>query len=311
MVDYHRIFSSLRRVLALDPKRHTLGEIAIRVINENILPEMEARIESEPDLGKRAKLEQMLDLWESYGDRRTPEGRSFTEEAMKIIVSIARKGRLTNTETEDLASDIVLSFYAENRTSMIRDLENFDYMKGVQKFVNMWKNKVRNGAYDELKKVIRRKQHMTGMPTDDEGKTMDVGDEGMSEKELRQMSRGMGEIFKEMGKYVRKKLGDSAELLFNLYEQVALDKGGFDRVNIMRDVFPAWNESTGLASSTKDRYMKQIKMLQLKYLEDVEEFEIDRKTKKKLNLVARVAGKFWRPRFATWMLELYRATKER
>ena len=114
-----RFFKGLRFVIALSPNKVALGEVALDVIQRNIIPELQKDQKRAKDEKKKEAIQKEIDEWKVWGDRRTPEGKSWNVEATKIVGSIGKTLFLTESQKEDVAQDVVNEFYRRNLTKKL------------------------------------------------------------------------------------------------------------------------------------------------------------------------------------------------
>lgn len=309
-----RFFRGLRLVLALDPNKVAIGEVVVDAIEKEYLPQLVDQFEREPDEGRRAEIQNLIDLWSDYANRMAPQGRSWNSEATKVIVNVGNKVGKSEAQKEELAQAVAVRFYT--RPKLKRFIENYDPARGPIGLMKAFKRAVGQEAL-HLVRLERgeRVDPETGertftrktvpLQTDEGGLIETLGDPRETELTRREIK----ETRREMAKWVRRRLtAEPARVLFDMWQKTAEDKGP-DNVNFSRDIYPAWNEETGKSSSLMDKYWKKIKGLIVEYLEEEEGIRLGPRTLKKLKVSQRVARGFWRRRFATWMLEVVRVRR--
>jgi hypothetical protein len=300
---------SLRLFLALEPDRTALGEIVLDAIENQYIPELEKRLEREPDEGKKRKLERLIDVWEKYGKRNTTQGRSWAKEAAAIVASICRKAFKNNVEsiTEDIASDVTSLFYT--RPASRAKFMNFDPEDGPSELMKMFKIEVRDHTKDSIRTVWKDLQHQRLDAPPEEGGIGDPEDTREDELELYELR----DLWDNMSKWVSRHLRDKkTKSFFNIWSKQIREKGGFHNVNLVKDVLPTWKEANGITTKWGNMagHVKKIRQLMAKYLMEVEKKKLNKQTLKNIGLTARVAETYWKPRLAAWLLEVYRARRQ-
>lgn len=298
-----RFFNGLRLVLALDPNRIAIGEVVIDAINNKYVPELEAKIEGEDDLGRLEELEALLEKWERYGSRRTSEGYSWSEEGAKVVKSVANKFGISDSQAEELALDVTSRFYT--RSKLMNFILNYDYEKGPEGLMRMFKKAVGQEAITLMRQRLKELKQISldsKSPYDDREygqRIEDTSETDLDKSEIREVKR-------EMDKYVLRNLKDDmAKAIYRLWRETAENKGAAG-VNLKKDILE--NEKMmerGLKKGKLDRDMKIINGLIVRFLEDEEGVQLSKRLKKKLR-VSNVASAFWRKMLASWVLELYR-----
>ena len=310
-----RFFSSLRLIMAISPSKMDVGGIPRMVIEDDFLPEIKREIKRERDLGKKEELQELYDLWEKYSDPKTREGKSWTTAALKILSRQANEiGYKNNNDQKEFAATAAHIFLKGKKIDV---LEGYDYENGPDGLMGLWLKSIRWAGQDAQDKTRKYREKMREMPTDDEGREFDAPDTGQTEAEWEISTADAKEIVKDMGKWVKRKLGrdDAAVTLYNMYEQMAKRKGAFSKIKPHVHLFDSWSEATGLSSpqSLSDK-MEKIQKLQLQFLRDEAEFPINRQTMRKIGIIARVEKRFYeincpqkmrRAKVAARLLELY------
>jgi hypothetical protein len=77
------------------------------------------------------------------------------------------------------------------------------------------------------------------------------------------------------------------------------------RINWSKEILPM----VDMSQKSLDKHKKYMFGKIVEYLEEVEGINVSRKTLKELRLAEDVAKKFWRRKFATWMLAPMRGVK--
>jgi len=308
-----RFFRGLRLVLALDPSRVAIGEVVVDAIENEYLPELVDQLEREPDEGRRARIQNLIDVWSGYANRSSQQGRSWNVEGVKVISNVGNKVGKTESQKEELAQAVTVRFYT--RPKLRGFIERYDPARGPIGLMRQFKKVVGQEALSLVRlergeqvdpetgeRSFRRKT----VPLEtEEGGLIDVLHDT---RETELTRREMKETKRDMAKWVEKRLSAKpAKVLFRMWHDIAEERGP-DKVNFSKDIYPSWHEVTGKKSSLMDKYWKKIKRLIVEYFLEEEGWDLGPRTKKNLKISQRVASSFWRPRFASWMLEVARAT---
>ena len=105
-----RFFRGLRLVLALDPGRVALGEVVIDAIENEYIPELEKKLEREPDEGKQAEIQELMGVWSDYANRNSSQGRSWNVEGVKVLSNMGNKWGLSESEKEKARPAVLMDF---------------------------------------------------------------------------------------------------------------------------------------------------------------------------------------------------------
>jgi hypothetical protein len=286
-------------LLALSPSRTALGEVVIDAIENEFLPNLKNELAREDDEGKRRKLEDLIELWEKYGDRRG-KGKVWAEDGLKVLSSLANQ--LTESEKEDLASDVTAMFYT--RPSLRKPILDHDPKDGIDALRKTFKLKVRGAVLDILRTQFKKMRQERLDVDPEEGGIGIQPEAGPSEEEWELEAAKIREVKRAMSSWVMRKLKKKEQqLLFKMWMSIA-EKEGPD-VNWSRDIYPAWQDMTGKSTSSGEAYKGVIMQLVVDWLEDVYKQPMSKRQKRKLKVSEMVFDRFWMPRFAAWMLEVY------
>ena len=289
-------------IAGLSPSRMAVGEIAKDGIRRVILPEVEDLYNSARNERERNEYEKLLDIWRRYADDRTPEGKSWNTEAAKVIVNVARRFRLSDTDLEEIAAEVALSFMTSARGKIF---ERFNVETGPDGLRKLFKRAVQDATKDAIKHFLyeRRNQVSLNAPTDGEGGSL----QDMMGRPSGDLTDIEGEeVMRDMFAWVKKRLDkDYDKLIFKNWAKLVKQKGA-KNVNWSRDIEPVLVKEMNVEESAAKGLVywskKRLKELIRKYFRDELGVRMQPSTLKSLKLSSRVAVNYRRRLFSQWML---------
>lgn len=291
---HDKFFKGLRLVIALDQSRVAIGEIAIDIIERDIIPNLQKEKSREKNERKKEQLSEEIREWQEY-TKRSDKGRVWNEEATKIVSNIGNTRNWSESMKEEIAQDVISKFY-QRESNLRKKLVN---VKGGPIGLLKFFKRIIGDLTKDIGRSIRKDTLLIPLETDDDrgniGDTLSSRTTDLSKQELKTMRN-------EMKRWVRPKLKKEGQVLFDMWWQEA-EKFGPEKVNFSK-IKPAWSEATGV-KNISDNWIR-IKKLIAQYLEDVEGLDLSPRAKKKLKISETIANNFIRRRFAKWMLELAR-----
>lgn len=294
-----RFFKGLRLIIALDPNKVALGEVVLDIIQREVLPKLNTDKKRAKSDKEKESIQEEIDEWEIWGDRRTPEGRSWNTEAAKIVGSIGKTLFLTESQKEDVAQDIVSSFYGRDQKLLKKLALSTGGPEGMMSFFKrMIIDKTRDIVRAMRKTNIQKDRLIVPLETDERDlkDVLHKTETDLTKEELQSMR-------KDMKKWVKPKLSKQGRILFDMWWKEA-EKVGPEKVNFSK-IRPIWIKRSG-ATNLSDNWIR-IKKQMAKYLKEVEGLDLSPRAKRKLKISEVIATNFIRRRFATWMLEIARA----
>lgn len=301
-MDDFQFFASLRNILAIRQGQISLADVVIDAIENKILPEIQDKYEEEDDIGKKEEIEEQIEMWEDYANE-SREGKIWNKEGAKVVSHISQKYDIPDREAEDIANEIAAEFYANDRMRSIFD--DFDIDTGPIGLLKLFKKTVANAARDILKKRQREQERDVSMqtPTEgDEGDSGELGDFIEDAKEGDLERKEIEEVREDLARWMRKELKDDQKLLFNMWFELSEDKDP-GKIRWYNDIFPQWHEQTGKGKTMLDRHKKEIYQKIIEYFKNELNFDVGHRTLENLHLASAVTKRFWRCKFAQWMLQ--------
>ena len=317
-------FASLRRLLALHPKKVVVGDAVIDRIENRYIPAMEKLIREEENPAEREHLEESLALWRN-SVKGTERGK-WNEAAAIVVTSVIKKyPSMTDADAEEIAQSIAQGFYSEPR--MIRLFDKFDksvggtredvkrgLLQGPASLMKLFKSVVSNEALYRARRywtnVLKRQAPLTT----DEGdllETIEAPTEGLT-PDWDSMVRHLSKLRKYVDSKVR--ADPLAKAVWEKFLPLALKKGNADRVKMRTEVYPEVAEQTGASHSALDRAYQRLRGYMREFEEEVkgrrmtERAMNPRSWKRKsssasmADIAEAIARDEWEVRFATWIL---------
>ena len=293
-----RFFRSLRIMLAFNANRIALGEVAIDFIESYILPKMETEYRRESDAGRLDEIGEQIEMWKKYAKRNTPQGKSWNNEAAKVVSSQARKFGFNDGEAEDLANEIASEFYT--KPYMSKSLQRFNEDTGPLGLMKLFKKVISDRAVDIFRKQSLNNRNVSlQSPIGEDGQLGDL----LPSTNISELDRSeIEEVKDDMARWMQNNLSGDTLALFNLWLNLTQHKDP-SRINWSKDLLPTFEESTGNGETMFNRHKKKMMLKMVEYLEDEVGIDVGPRTLKNLKLAAAVVGRnFWRRRFASWVL---------
>jgi len=286
----------LRRLFAVSGRHVSPGAIIHDAIKEIYLPGLEEEWEAEPDEGKKAKIERIMEAWRDYGERGS-KGDWWTTDALKTIVNIAKGvGLMSHSQQKDFAEDVTTQFYEPTKDQEVRaaltKILKFDYMQGPSKLMDFWHLAIAGMARDLLRESRQWRTRAKPLPRskDDESIELDVPDKSKSRYELQKQEEWEEDVIANMRDWVRnavKGRDDGVESLFGTWEMIADEKRDWQDVN-KRQLKKVWMKETGYSEAAFRASMNKIEKLMAYYVVHVE--GVDENKAKSMGITARVAS---------------------
>jgi len=317
-----KFFAGLRMVLALDYNKVVLGEVILDLVENKYLPSLRRKLDKARDESERERLQELIDLWEPYGDRKTSQGADWNKMAAAQVTNATKKWGLGNSDAEELAADVAGLFFIQPATR--KNLENFDPEKGPERLGREWRGTVYRQVMDRIMKKFAEKRGggMTRIEPDNGFDPIEYVESNVMHEIDKDV---LTKIRRQMEKYVRKTLGrdDVAQAVFARWLAVATEKGPeYLRRKMVKEVYEP--VSAQLADRGKNVNVgglssrwKKIKQAIVDFFEEEKGIILTDKAKRSLKvscvadvseegLVGVVASNVYRARFAEWMLSVMR-----
>jgi hypothetical protein len=296
-----KFFTGLRRMLALDANRISVGEVMLQFVQESIVEPLEQQIVEEDDEARRRELERELSVWEKYARRGTAQGRSWANKAAAIIANTGIRFGLGEEDQEEIASYVTQKLWQKHDI-----FEKFEKQGGgdPKALVKLFSFIVGGHAREYAKKLFRERAKGPSVSLDE-----DVGDDEASIGDLVEDDRQteldryfLQDIQRDLVQYVLKRLGgdENAKKLFQAW-MIMAEKHGPQNVKMRSQVFPVYSEVTGQSQPAMYKSWTKVRKLIVKYLEDEEGLSLSPNQMKRLKMSS-VEYRLIRRRLASWIL---------
>jgi len=299
-------FTGLREVLARTQRTMlaniVLGAVVRDAIRTIFIPRLENKLKRATG-SEREQIEELIELYEEYGDERSGKGRMYDAIAVKTVMDVAKGKGLSMDYAEQLAQDMVGEFYADG----LKAFNKFKEESGPLALGKYWKATVSNMTKYMAREFVRQQQTLLNKQeslVDSEGNErgpLESLEAPLEESDIDR--KWLNSVYKDLvysvRQYAKKKevLSDVFETWLNAVNR----KGSPDKVNVLKDVANPLMDKGYKQMTVYDNW-KKIQREMVKFLENEDIYLTDR-AKKKLKIAESVAYEMFRRRLSRWVLQ--------
>lgn len=311
------IFAAIRTALRLGEE---LGEVAIDIIKEEIIPEMDRLIAEARRPRDVEELTKVRDLWVQYSDEKSPDSKFWRNIAAQALKSGMGKFDAFANQVDEVESRIAYKFLRRSGS----------YMNTIAKMVSQatdgpvksggyWSGTVHTAVLREFTHLYDKsdEKHFPGGQVqniqDEEGEEVNILEQLKAPRSTTNTDlQAMKDLKEALDKVIETKFKDEpvAMAIYRIWMQLAESKGA-DAINFKQDierpVAEIMKKQKIPASKNTIHYAKiELRKAIVSFFERVENRRLRLKFKQSLKLAESLAYEDYFRKLASWVLELHR-----
>lgn len=303
-------FASLRRLLAyVDLERLNLGSVVHQMIREVLIPKLEKMAELAKTDVDRDRIDRLIAEYKKYSDTTKSESKIFSKSAATVVRQLAARGRIDESEMEDLMQQLAMDFFQPLKAggAMLLDPDRFNVMGGPLALNKLWMHVVDMRTRYRIRETHRKNPYLLKK---EESTETDEGEMREDPVERVQAPSRVDEsyirqVMKDLVGFMHSHLRSQEKIgVFDKWMEVAQEKGA-DRVDMKHDVYAALQDEGYTATpSTMAWWWLEIKKLIVQFFDKELEGEVSGQVRRMLRVssIDILAYEQFRRQFAAWIL---------